>query len=112
MELIAFVFNELIGRIDVRLLPFVGAFFILGYWLKRMRLPSWCPKVPMLMFISGFITFAVYSAIIDKPEAWLDAFGIVAYGLANSLFFVGFSVLMYDMKHARAKARAKGGIKG
>lgn len=110
MDFIAFIpliFNELVQRIDVRLLPFVGIFFILGYWLKRMRLPAWCPKVPMLMFISGFITFAVYSAVIERPEAWIDAVGIVAYGLANSLFFVSIAVWMYDAKHQHSKGKAE-----
>ena len=112
--IIPLIFNELIMRIDVRLLPFVGVFFILGYWLKRMKLPTWCPKVPMLMFIIGFATFAVYAAIVDDPADGLDAFGCIAYGLANAAFFVSVTVLMYDMKHQHSKhkeAKAKEGGK-
>ena len=112
ITVVPLIFSELIARIDVRLLPFVGVFFILGYWLKRMRLPAWCPKVPMLMFISGFLTFAVFGAVVEKPQAWIAAAGIIAYGLANALFFVSFSVLMYDMKHQHSKAKAaKGGAR-
>ena len=105
LSVIAFVFNELITRIDVRLLPFVGVFFILGYWLKRMKLPTWCPKVPMLMFIIGFAVFTVYSVIIDNPENSLDILGAIAYGFGNSAFFVAITVLMYDMKHQHTKSK-------
>lgn len=113
ISIVPFVFNELISRIDIHLLPFVGVFFILGYWLKKVKLPTWCPKIPLLLFIAGFVTFSVYSAIAEAPESGLDAFGIIAYGLANALFFVSFAVLMYDMKHthsvAKKAAKAKGG---
>ena len=102
---LSFVFDGLISRIYIRLLTFVVVFFILGYWLKRMKLPKWCPKVPMLMFIMGFLVFGVYAAIIDCPATWLDALGTIAYAFGNTAFFVSVSVLMYDMKHCHTKAK-------
>ena len=109
ITMILFILKELLERIDVRLLPFVGVFFTLGYWLKRVRLPKWCPRIPMLLFISGFLIFTIYAAIIDKPGTALDALGTVAYGLANAAFFVSVSALVYDMKHQHAKKKAEGG---
>lgn len=106
------VFNELVARIDAKLLPFVGVFFILGYWLKRVKLPNWCPKVPMLLFITGFVVFTVYSAIIHKPQSGLDMIGVIAYGFGNAAFFVSVTVLMYDMKHQHTKMKASRRLKG
>ncbi len=106
------IFNELVARIDAKLLPFVGVFFILGYWLKRVKLPAWCPKVPMLMFIIGFAVFTVYSVIIDNPENSLDILGAIAYGFGNAAFFVSIAVLMYDMKHQHTKMKASRRLKG
>ena len=104
---IQFIFGELVGRIDAKLLPFVGMFFVLGYWLKRTRLPAWCPKIPTLLFIAGFAVFTVLSALMEQPDSALDAISILLYGLGNACFFVSVSVLAYDIKHARTKAKEK-----
>ena len=105
--LVQFIFGELIGRIDVKLLPFVGMFFVLGYWLKRTRLPAWCPKIPTLLFIAGFATFTILSAVMEQPQNAMDAVSVLLYGLANACFFVSVSVWAYDAKHERTKAKKK-----
>ena len=109
MMLIPFILRELLERIDVRLLPFVGVFLTLGYWLKRVRLPSWCPRIPMLLFISGFVMFTVYAAILDGPTTGLEALETVAYGTANAAFFVSIATFAYDAKHEHMKKKAEGG---
>lgn len=105
--LVQFIFGELIGRIDAKLLPFVGMFFVLGYWLKRTKLPKWCPKIPTLLFIAGFAAFTILSAVMEQPQNAMDAISVILYGLANACFFVSVSVWAYDIKHARTKAKAK-----
>lgn len=105
--IVQFIFGELIGRIDVKLLPFVGMFFVLGYWLKRTKLPKWCPKIPTLLFLAGFAAFTILSALMEKPQTAVDAISVILYGLSNACFFVSFSVWTYDIKHSRTKARER-----
>ena len=106
-SIVPFVFEEIVGQLDVKLLPFVGVFFTLGYWLKRINLPIWCPKIPTLLFLAGFLCFSIVSAIIEQPETGMDALAIVLYGFANAAFFVSLSVFTYDIKHMRTKAKKK-----
>lgn len=92
---------------DPRLVPFIFVLNIIGYWLKKVGLPKWCPPLPLLLFLFSFVLSAVFGWIVtDETEGKAIIMSIVYYGLGNGLLLGFLSTSGYDIVHAFIK-RAK-----
>lgn len=90
--------------IDPKLLPWVLFLNVAGIWLKRGKLPSWMPPIPILLFLISFIICCVFGWIHTEAtgaKAMLQI--ILEYGLANGLVMTLIATWGYDIVHAYTK---------
>ena len=97
MEILSIIF-------DTDLLPWVFVLNIAGLWLKRAKLPSWLPPLPILLFALSFIICCVFGWIHTEGEGVKAVAQVVLeYGLGNGLLMTLVATWGYDIVHAYKK---------
>lgn len=94
--------------IDPTMAIWVVVIMVAGYWLKRSRLPSWAPPLPVLLLALFLSIGFAFGWMQYGVSGWGDLIRVLLYGAGNAIFFTGISFIVYDIAHATLKkARAK-----
>ena len=113
MELFTFLFSCFIQRIDPVLISWIGVVFVYGYWIKKLDLPAWVPKIPTQIIILLFVAFSVFGYMTYRPDSIAEVMlNVVGYGAINAFWVAGMAIMMYDIRHQRKKAKAAAKAEG
>ena len=95
---------NVLSFIDPCLLPWVAVTNVMGYWLKKEKLPGWIPPVPLLLFLANFLICSLIGWALTDAEGWKAiVIALLEYGIGNGLVITLVSTWGYDVVHAFAK---------
>lgn len=88
----------LANLMDPKLIPWVLVLNILGYWLKKLRLPKFLPPLPVLLFAASFVVCCLFGwAHTEATGAKAMIITIMDYGIVNGLLVAFFAISGYDI---------------
>lgn len=90
--------------IDPALLPWVLVLNVAGVWMKRAKLPSWMPAIPILLFALSFVICCIFGFIhMEATSAKTAAQLVLEYGLRNGICMTLIATWGYDIVHSYKK---------
>lgn len=99
------LFRLLLQLVDPIMAVWMVAIWILGYWLKKLKLPRWCPPLPILLLLAYLVLGFIFGAIQSELVGWRGVAYVLLYGTGNGLLFTGLSFIVYDIVHGGLKKR-------
>lgn len=94
--------------LDPAMTVWIAVIMTAGYWLKRSKLPSWAPPLPVILLLMYVAISCLFGWLQYEVESWKGVVKVLLYGIGNGVVFTGISFIIYDIGHgAIKKAKAK-----
>lgn len=95
----------LASTIDPMMAIWIVVVMVAGYWLKRSRLPSWAPPLPVILLALFLAIGFAFGWMMYGATGWGGVLKVIAYGAGNGIFYTGISFIVYDIAHNSLKQR-------
>lgn len=97
-----------VGYLDPAMAIWIVVVMIAGFWLKRSKLPSWMPPLPVILLFCYLVISTFFGYMQYEVSSWMGVARVLLYGIGNGVVFTGVSFIFYDIAHSAIKrAKAK-----
>ena len=99
--------NMLFELLDPALLFWALVLNVLGYHLKKVGLPKYCPPIPLLLYLVALVPCLALGWATVNAEGGKAAYLAIFYGLSNAGLITLPAIFGYDVVHAFTGKYAK-----
>lgn len=95
-----------LSAFDLTMLPWTVFIVILGRQLKKVKIPTWAPPLPVILLLVSFIVCALFGwfhSSVDGAERMIRT--VLVYGVGNGCLVGLLAMGGYDIVHAFIKTK-------